>query len=117
MKYVLLIYTEQPETAYSDAIIGKKLAVLDAYQAEAQREDVLIAAETLYPITLATTIRVRDGKTLITDGPFAQTEAQLEGCYVLECVDAEIAETWAAKHPSLRDGMIEIRPATDIAQR
>ena len=64
----------------------------------------------LSPIADATTMRVREGRTLITDGPFAETHEQLGGYYVLDCQDLDEAIRWAAKIPSAKDGSIEIRP-------
>ncbi len=61
-------------------------------------------------MTAATTVRVREGKTLTTDGPFAETHEHLGGFYVLNCKDLDEAIAWAAKIPSAKDGSIEVRP-------
>jgi hypothetical protein len=105
MKYVLLIYTDQaalesvpPQTGYHTTYAESPSAVV-------------IAAEALHPISVATTIRVRSGKTLITDGAATEATDQLSGYYILDCLDEEVAAQWAASHPDLRDGVIEIRPA------
>ncbi len=62
------------------------------------------------PTSSATTVRVRDGKTLTTDGPFAETKEQFGGYYLLECKDLDQAIELAAKIPTARDGSIEVRP-------
>lgn len=115
MKYVLLIYTDQLAYAAESSVDYQRSTDYDAYDAAARQEAVLLAAETLYPITVATTIRVRDGKTLITDGPFAETPDQLSGYYVLDCLDESVAAHWAVAHPGLHDGTIEIRPVMPFA--
>ena len=67
-------------------------------------------AARLQPTTTATTVRVREGKTLTTDGPFAETREQLGGYYILDCKDLDEAIQWASKIPSARWGSIEVRP-------
>jgi hypothetical protein len=78
--------------------------------AEAQAAGVLIANDGLQPVTTATTVRVRNGKSLITDGPFAETHEQFGGYSVLECADLDEAIRWAGKIPTAKYGSIEIRP-------
>ena len=68
------------------------------------------AADRLRPTSMATTVRVRDGKTLTTDGPFAETREQLGGYYLVEAKDLDEANAIAAKVPSARIGSIEVRP-------
>jgi hypothetical protein len=70
----------------------------------------LVAGDALQPVATATTVRVRDGKTLTTDGPFAETKEQLGGYYLLECKDLDEAIAWAAKIPSSKHGSVEVRP-------
>ena len=65
------------------------------------------------PVAAATSVRVRSGKPVTTDGPFAETKEQLGGFYVLECKDLDEAIGWAAKIPNARNGTIEIRPVWD----
>lgn len=66
------------------------------------------------PINTATTVRVRGGKTLSTDGPFAETKEQLGGFYLLNCKDLDEAIGYAAKIPAVKDGSIEIRPIMEF---
>ena len=68
------------------------------------------AGDALQPTRTATTVRVRDGKTLTTDGPFAETHEQLGGYFLLECKDLDEALGWAAKIPTAKYGSIEVRP-------
>ena len=71
---------------------------------------VLRAGAGLQPTSTATTVRVRESKTLTTDGPFAETREQLGGYYVLDCKDLDEAIAWAEKMPSAKWGSIEVRP-------
>ncbi len=70
----------------------------------------LLAADALQPVSTATTVRVRDGKTLTTDGPFAETKEQLGGFYLVEAKDLDEALAIAARIPSAKFGSIEVRP-------
>jgi hypothetical protein len=81
--------------------------------AESTRKGVLIGAEPLAPTSTATTVRTENGKTLVIDGPFAETKEQLAGYYIMECKDLDEAIDWAARIPTEcqgRQGCIEIRP-------
>jgi len=69
-----------------------------------------VTGQRLRPISTATTIRVRNGETLATDGPFAETKEQLGGFYLIQAADLDEAMTWAAKIPSAKTGSIEVRP-------
>jgi hypothetical protein len=85
----------------------------DAYFAftdDVRARNQYVNGEALHPVNTATTVRVRDGKTLTTDGPFAETREQLGGYYVLECKDLDEAIEAAAKIPGAKHGSIEIRP-------
>jgi hypothetical protein len=77
---------------------------------EAKSAGVLIDNNGLLPVSSATTVRVRDGKTLTTDGPFAETHEQLGGFFILDCQDLDEAISWAKKIPTVEQGSIEIRP-------
>ena len=70
----------------------------------------IISGEAVHPTSAATTIRVRDGKTLTTDGPFAETHEQLGGFYIIDCKDLDQAIQIASKIPVAREGSVEIRP-------
>jgi hypothetical protein len=83
---------------------------------EVKSAKVMLGGEALQPCATATTVRVRDGKTLTTDGPFAETKEQLGGFYLLDCKDLDEAIRWAAKIPGATYGSIEIRPVMLIPQ-
>ena len=70
----------------------------------------LVTADRLQPTAAATTVRIRNGEMLVTDGPFAETKEQLGGYYVLECENIDEAIAYAAKIPAAEDGSIEVRP-------
>jgi hypothetical protein len=77
---------------------------------EMEGRGVRILGNRLRPATDATTVRVRDGETLITDGPYVETKEQMGGFDVIECADLDEAVEIASKHPIARLGMIEVRP-------
>ncbi len=109
MKYMLMIYTEVPETM--DPAAGEQMmAAYWAYNEMLQSRGAFVAGEALHPVSTATTVRVRDGQTLTTDGPFAETKEQLGGYYVVEAKDLDEAIEFASKIPNALDGTIEIRP-------
>jgi hypothetical protein len=111
MKYVLLIYTdEKVEAAMSEAEQKESYDAYFAFTNDTRARSQYVSGEALHPINTATTVRVRGGKTLTTDGPFAETREQLGGYYVLECKDLDDAIEAAAKIPGAKHGSIEIRP-------
>ncbi|HLZ64303.1 MAG TPA: YciI family protein [Ktedonosporobacter sp.] len=113
MRYVALIYDD--EVAYSKWSEEAQGAEYQAYNAfGAEQEKFIKAGEALMPINTATTVRVRDGKTLTTDGPFAETKEQLGGYYLLNCKDLDEAIAVAAKIPAAMHGSIEIRPVMEF---
>ncbi len=114
MKYMLLMYADESETAKFTP--EESQALYQTWQTllkEAQEAGVLESSTGLSPITNATTVRVRNSQTLITDGPFAETHEQLGGFFVLECKDLDEAIRWAAKIPHAQYGSVEIRPLWD----
>ena len=110
MKYMLLMYWNEfdvPETP------GEQQAAAPAWNAlrkELKAAGVLLSNNGLDPVAIATTVRVREDKTFITDGPFAETHEQLGGYFLLECKDLDEAIHWAEKIPAAKYGSIEIRP-------
>ena len=111
MKYMLLMYWDQ--SVVPDSTPEEQQAAGQEWFAlmnEMKTAGVLLDSNGLAPITTATTVRVRDGKTVISDGPFAETHEQLGGFYLLNCKDLDEAIGWAAKIPSAKGGSIEIRP-------
>ena len=111
MQYLLMIYSNQAEVSKMDAATGQKM--MEEYGAFTQsivQSGNFKAGDRLQPTTTATTVRVRDGKTLTTDGPFAETREQLGGYYLVEAKDLDTALAIAARIPSARYGSIEVRP-------
>ena len=113
MKYMLLIY-------------GNEHALSEAEREECYRESAQLAHEIneagqflatapLHPTAMATSVRVRDGKRLVTDGPFAETREQLGGYFLIEAKDLDEATDIAGRIPGARWGTIEVRPVVEIA--
>jgi hypothetical protein len=114
MKYLLTIYADESRYATMTPDDSARLmADYGAFGQEAQEAGVLLGGEGLQPTATATTVRVREGEALFTDGPFAETREQLGGYYVLECGDLDEAARWAAKIPDARTGAVEVRPIMD----
>ncbi len=111
MRYLLLIYSNEEEDANMTAAEREAdTAAYYAYTSEVQEKGLMLGGEALHPTNTATTVRVREGNTLTTDGPFAETKEQLGGYYVLECENLDQAIEYAAKIPGATHGSIEIRP-------
>ncbi len=111
MKYVCLMYQDDnlmQKLPQEEA--GKLYADYRAFGEELQKSGQLITSQGLKPTSAATTVRVRNGKTLTTDGPYAETKEQLGGIYIIEAKDLDDAIQFAAKIPSARYGSIEVRP-------
>ncbi|MCA1476001.1 YciI family protein [Bradyrhizobium sp. NBAIM08] len=111
MQYLLMIYQNEVEYAKNDAATSQKiLAEYQTFTQDIIKNGNFKAGDRLQPTTTATTVRVRDGKTLTTDGPFAETREQLGGYYLIEAKDLNAAIEIAARIPSARIGSIEVRP-------
>jgi hypothetical protein len=111
MKYLCSIYGD--ESQWGSATPEQLSEVMEAYGAfseEAGQAGVILAGEGLEPTSAATTVRVRDGERMLTDGPFAETKEQLGGFYLLECNSLDEAIEWAAKIPGAASGSVEVRP-------
>ena len=114
MQYLLTIYMD--ESAAGDATPEQRTQTMEAYNAlteELKQAGVFLGGEGLQPTSTATTVRVRDGEPLLTDGPFAETREQLGGYYLLDCPDLDDAVRWAAKIPGAATGSVEVRPVMD----
>jgi hypothetical protein len=109
MKYLCTIYGD--ETQMGSATPEQMNEMLAAYGAFGEEAgDVILGGEGLQPTSTATTVRVRDGERMLTDGPFAETKEQLGGFYLLECNSLDEAIDWAAKIPGAQFGSVEVRP-------
>jgi len=111
MQYLLLIYeNEAASNGMDEAAQGQLISDYNRFTADVKASGAWKAGEALQPTTTATTVRVRDGKTLSTDGPFAETREQLGGFYLVEAKDLDEATAIAAKIPTAKTGSIEVRP-------
>jgi hypothetical protein len=111
MQYLLLIYRNEAEQAKMDAAAGQTMrSDYGAFTQSIIQSGNFKAGDALQPSTTATTVRVRDGKTLTTDGPFAETREQLGGYYLVEAKDLDAALAIAARIPGAKVGSIEVRP-------
>ncbi|HMF75094.1 MAG TPA: YciI family protein [Bryobacteraceae bacterium] len=116
MRYILLIYSQEDEGATAEDL-GAVAAGHRTVMEETSRRGLFRAADPLEPTATATTVRVKDGAVLVTDGPFAETKEQLAGYYILDCQDLDEALAWAAKIPTGcrgEAGCVEVRPIREI---
>ena len=115
MRYVLMICgDETAERALSPDEEAAIMAEYGAFTEDAAKRGLLQGGERLRPTTDATTVRVRDGEVLTSDGPFAETKEQIGGYFVVECKDLDEAIELAAKIPAARGGSIEVRPIWEM---
>jgi hypothetical protein len=114
MRYLLTIYEDESSWAtMSPEESGRIMARYGAFGDEAKAAGAFKDGEGLQPTQTATTVRLRGGERLVTDGPFAETKEQLGGYYLLECKDLDEAIAWAAKIPGAETGSVEVRPVMD----
>ncbi|HYO87279.1 MAG TPA: YciI family protein [Candidatus Limnocylindrales bacterium] len=110
MKYMLLIYNDPAMRAkMTEADYATEMQAHYAYGSALRSADAAVSSEALYPAESATTVRMRDGQRLVTDGPFAETREHLGGYYLIDVKDLDEAIEWAAKLPA-SGGSVEIRP-------
>jgi len=110
MQYLLLIHgSEAVESAMSEQKLGEVMAAFGAYTEALKKSGAYIGSNRLQPIAAATTVQVRDGKTSVLNGPYAETREQLGGYYMIEAPDLAAASEWAARCPSAAWGTIEVR--------
>ena len=111
MQYLLLIYDNEADiAAMSEADQTAILADYGRFTQSIQQSGHFRAGQQLEPVATATTVRLRDGKRMVTDGPFAETREQLGGFYWIEAKDLDEALAIAERVPSARIGSIEVRP-------
>ncbi|MCU0308345.1 MAG: YciI family protein [Thermoleophilia bacterium] len=111
MKYMILIYSDpaagpaegSPEM---QAEFGQWMALTQELAESGQ----MVGGDALHPVQAATTVRVRDGEAVLTDGPFAETKEHLGGYYIVDVPDLDAATAWAARMPNAHYGSIEVRP-------
>ena len=113
MKYLLLIYTD--EKAWAEGEREKCFAESTELTHELHARGHYRDASPLFPVAMATSVRVRNGKRLVTDGPFAETHEQLGGFFLIETKDLDEAIAIAARIPGARKGTVEVRPVLELA--
>jgi hypothetical protein len=112
MKYMLLIYGD--EQAWSEAERMECYAESARFAQQLQAQGQYLAANPLQSVSTATSVRLQEGKRLVTDGPFAETREQLGGYFLVEAADLDEAISIAAQLPGLRKGTVEIRPVLEV---
>jgi hypothetical protein len=113
MKYMLLIYMDEnalSETEREHCYVESAQVAQDLHS-----QGQFVASAPLHPVATATSVRVREGKSLVTDGPFAETREQLGGFFLINAQDLDEAIAIAARIPGARAGTVEIRPVLEIA--
>ena len=111
MQYLLTIYADESLwTNASPEDVDRTMAAYGALGEEMKAAGVILGGEGLQPTSTATSVQVRDGETITTDGPFAETREQLGGYYLIDVKDLDEAIRWAAKIPAAHGGSVEIRP-------
>ena len=111
MKYILLIYDEEQKWGtMSQAEQQAMMMEYRKFSEEIKASGHYVSGSQLAPISSATSVRLRDGKRLVTDGPFAETREQLGGYYLVQAADLDEATSLASRIPSARLGTIEVRP-------
>jgi hypothetical protein len=111
MQYMLLIYNDpQGWESMSEAERGEIYNAYGTFTAELQASGKMVAGDALQATDTATSVRVRDGETLTTDGPFAETKEVLGGYYLIDVESLDEALEWGSKVPGARYGTIEVRP-------
>ena len=120
MRYMMLIYSKELAGGPDPETSARNYTGHMALMEEAARKGIFVGAEPLAPTSTATTVRIENGKALITDGPFAETKEQLAGYYILDCQNLDEAIEWAARIPTMckgGEGCVEIRPMPGIPNR
>lgn len=115
MKYILLIHDEERiVNEMSPAQMEKLMGGFMKFGQELEAAGAHVASERLRPVATATTVRVRNGETVTTDGPFAETKEQLGGFYLIDVKDLDEAIKWASRIPSATFGCVEVRPIWEM---
>jgi hypothetical protein len=111
MQYMLLIYgAEAAEQTLTESQAAEMMGAYGAYTEALRKAGVLVGGERLKPVSAATTVRVKGGKTEVLNGPYAETREQLGGYYLVDVPDLDAALSWAARCPGASHGTMEVRP-------
>jgi hypothetical protein len=114
MQYLLLIYSEEATAPPAQDEIDASMAEWSAYDQAIRAAGVSSVGEGLHPSQAATTLRLKDGERVVTDGPFAETREVLGGFYLIDVPDLDTALDWAARCPGAKYGSIELRPVMEF---
>lgn len=112
MRYMMLVYLDEQVLSETERVKCYEESAQLAHELKSRGQ--YLATAPLHPTSTATSVRVRDGKPLITDGPFAETREQLGGYYLIEAKDLDEAIGIAARIPGARVGTVEIRPVIEV---
>ena len=115
MQYALLIYTPEPTEEVPQEQLAAEMEQYNAFGQHLRDRNAMLGGEALDSVATATTVRVVDGKTITTDGPFAETKEALGGYYQIEAKDLDEALELAAACPGAKWGSIEVRPIVDFS--
>jgi hypothetical protein len=115
MRYLLLIYEEPRATPMAETEWAAMIDEYGAVTTSMQQSGELLGGEALQDISTATTVSVRDGRRVVTDGPFAETKEHLAGYFLIQAPDLDAAIAAAARIPGARTGQVEIRPIRELA--
>ena len=113
MRYIILIYDNEASAPQDEGEMKRWFDYTDELRASGH----YLAGEALHPTSAATTVRLKNGKRVVTDGPFAETKEQLGGFYMVECDNLDQALAWAEKIPSADRGSVEVRPIMDFGEQ
>jgi hypothetical protein len=113
MRYLILIHENEATAPHDEAEFQRWMEYTERLKASG----CYLGGEALQPTSTATTVRVKNGKTLTTDGPFAETKEQLGGFYLVKCRDLDEALKWAAQIPSADRGPVEVRPIMEFGEQ
>ncbi|MFN8622992.1 MAG: YciI family protein [Chloroflexota bacterium] len=115
MRYAALIYVAEPDPgSITPEAWAEMVDAYDRFGKDGNDAGVIVGGAPLQPTTTATTVRVREGHRLTTDGPFAETREALAGFFLFECADLDEAIAWAARIPGASIGSVEVRPILDL---
>lgn len=117
MRYLMIHCVDESAVDWwdndADADSDEETQAVEAWDAEMKARGILVGGGFLRPTSSATTVKVRDGEVLVSDGPFAETKEQIAGFAVLECTDLDEAIEVASRHPTALVGTFELRPYAD----
>ena len=115
MRYMLMIHADEAlEAKMTEEDMGKLMEAYGRFTTEIEEAGVMLGSDRLRPTSAATCVRVREGKTLTTDGPFADIKEQFGGFYAIDVPNLDEAIAWAAKIPTSEIGCVEVRPIWEM---